>query len=69
MQYCLKFKKKCIFLTLYTHTHTHVCVEYNSQNKHKITNLNINEAHFIQLSRILMMVVIAVSEILATCRN
>jgi len=42
-----------------------VCVEYNSQNKHKITALNINEANFIKLSRILMMVVIAVSEILA----
>ena len=44
-----------------------VCVEYNSQNKHKITALNINEANFIQLSSILMMmVVIAASEILAT---
>jgi len=42
-----------------------VCFEYNSQNKHKITALNINEANLIQLLRILMMVVTAVSEILA----
>jgi len=42
-----------------------VCVEYNSQNKHKITALNMHEANFIQLLRILMRVVTAVSEILA----
>jgi len=42
-----------------------MCVEYNSQNKHKITALSINEANFIQLSRILMRVVTAVGEILA----